>query len=122
MLGDSAKQAADDMWPSYSYMFTKIGRERGWPPQSRAQFDMSLGATSALLVGDASEVADKILYENEVLGGISRMTLMLSGGSLPHRKLIRAIELLGTRVAPIVRKAMTEGEPVLNGASSLARS
>ncbi len=105
-VGDSTKQAANDLHPSHSWMFAKIGKERGWPSQTRAQFDISLGPKHALLVGDPETVAEKILYENEVLGGISRTTFMISGGTLPHNKVMRAIELLGTRVAPIVQKAL----------------
>jgi len=122
LVGDSAKQAADDLWPSHCYLFAKIGRERGWPPQTRAQFDLSLTPKNALVVGDPEAVAEKILHENEALGGISRMTLMLSGGQLPHKTVMRSIELLGTRVAPIVRKALAQTEPVLAALSSPARS
>jgi len=111
LVGDSTRQAADDLWPAHSYLFSRIGRERGWPPQSRVQFNMGLEPRSAMLVGDPETVAEKILYENEVLGGISRMTLMISGGTLPHRTVMRSIELLGTRVAPIVRKELSQ--PVL---------
>jgi probable LLM family oxidoreductase len=121
LVGDSTKKAADDLWPVHSYLFSKIGKERGWPPQSRAQFDLGLSPQSALLVGDPETVAEKILYENEALGGISRMTLMVSGGSLPHRIVMHAIELLGTRVAPIVRKQLAEAEPVLAATSSQTR-
>ena len=112
LVADSTKQAADDLWPAHSYLFSRIGKERGWPPQTRAQFDMSMSPRNALLVGHPETVAGKILYENEALGGISRMTLMISGGALPHRKVMRAIELLGTRVAPIVRKELAQADPV----------
>ena len=105
-IADTKKQAADEFYPPYSEIFGRIGKERGWPPISRAQFDASCGPTNALLVGDPESVAEKILYENEVLGGISRMTILLNGGVIPHRKTMHAIELLGTRVAPIVRKEL----------------
>jgi len=113
LVGDSAKQAADDLWPAHSYLFSKIGRERGWPPQTRAQFDLSFAPGNALLVGDPDAVAEKILYENQALGGISRMTLMLSGGQLPHKTVMHCIELLGTRVSPILQKELAKTEPVL---------
>jgi probable LLM family oxidoreductase len=105
-VADTKKQAADDFYPPYAEIFGRIGKERGWPPISRAQFDASCRPTSALLVGDPESVAEKILYENEVLGGISRMTILLNGGVIPHRKAMHAIELLGTRVAPMVRKEL----------------
>ncbi len=106
-LADSTAQAAEEFFPPYARMFSKIGAERGWPPVTRAQFDATRSATGALLVGDAEAVAQKILYENEVLGGISRMTILLNGGSVPHAKAMRAIELLGTRVAPMVAKELS---------------
>lgn len=64
------------------------------------------GPTGALLIGDAETVAEKILYDNEVLGGISRITFQMGVSTLPHEKMLRAIEILGTRVAPIVRKEL----------------
>ena len=94
------------IFPGYAQSFTEIGRERGWPPATRAQFDALLGPTGALLVGDPETVAEKILRVNESLGGISRLTFQMSVAALPHAKLMRAIELLGTRVAPLVRSAL----------------
>jgi probable LLM family oxidoreductase len=105
-LADTKKQAVDDFYPPFSEIFGRIGKERGWPPLSRAQFDAACGPTGALLVGEPESVAEKILYENEVLGGISRITILLNGGVIPHRKAMHAIELLGTRVAPMVRKEL----------------
>ncbi|MGA7412553.1 MAG: LLM class flavin-dependent oxidoreductase [Bryobacteraceae bacterium] len=105
-LADSTTQAANEIYPSYAHTFTTIGKERGWPPVTRAQFDATRGATGALLIGDPETVAEKILYENEVLGGIARITMLLNDGSVPHKKAMHAIELLGTRVAPIVQKEL----------------
>ncbi len=102
-LGDSTKQAADDFFPGYAHTFTEIGKERGWPPATRAQYDALRGPTGALLIGDAKTVSEKILYVNEVLGGISRLTFQMGVSTLPHPKMLRAIEILGTRVAPIIR-------------------
>ncbi len=106
-LGDTTKEAADDFYPGYAHTFTEIGKERGWPPTTRAQFDAVRGPTGALLIGDAETVAEKILYVNEVLGGLSRITFQMGVSTLPHQKMLRAIEILGTRVAPIVRKELT---------------
>jgi alkanesulfonate monooxygenase SsuD/methylene tetrahydromethanopterin reductase-like flavin-dependent oxidoreductase (luciferase family) len=92
----------------------EIGRERGWPPMTRAHFDAQLGPTGALLVGDPETVAEKILRVHESLGGISRLTFQMSVADLPHAKLMRAIELLGTRVAPLVRRALASGTPGLS--------
>jgi len=106
-LGDTTQRAADDFYPGYAHTFTEIGKERGWPPASRAQFDALRGPTGALLVGDAETIAEKILYVNEVLGGLSRITFQMGVSALPHEKMLRSIELLGTRVAPIVRNERT---------------
>lgn len=106
-LGDTTQQAADDFFPGYAHTFTEIGKERGWPPATRAQFDAVRGPTGALLIGDAETVAEKIMYVNEVLGGISRVTFQMGVSTLPHEKMLRSIEILGSRVAPIVRKELT---------------
>jgi probable LLM family oxidoreductase len=105
-LGDTTQQAADDFYPGYAHTFTEIGKERGWPPTTRGQFDAVRGSTGALLIGDAETVAKKILYVNEALGGISRITFQMGVSTLPHDKMLRAIEILGTRVAPMVRKEL----------------
>jgi alkanesulfonate monooxygenase SsuD/methylene tetrahydromethanopterin reductase-like flavin-dependent oxidoreductase (luciferase family) len=106
-LGDTTDQAADDFWPGYAHTFTKIGKERGWPPTRRAQFDALRGPTGALLIGDAETVAQKILYANQVLGGLSRITFQMGVSALAHEKMLQSIELLGTRVAPLVRKELS---------------
>lgn len=105
-LGDTAEQAADDFFPGYANMFTVIGRERGWPPTTRRQFDALRGPTGALLIGDAKTVAGKILAVNESLGGISRLNFQMTVATLPHAKMMRAIEILGSQVAPIVRREL----------------
>jgi probable LLM family oxidoreductase len=110
-LGDTTSQAADDFYPGYAHAFTKIGRERGWPPTTRAQFDATRGPKGALLIGDAETVVEKILYVNNALGGISRLSFQMTVAMLPHPKMLRAIEILGTQVAPSVRKKLAEIAP-----------
>jgi probable LLM family oxidoreductase len=105
-LGDTTKQAADDFYPGYAHTFTEIGKERGWPPTTRAQFHAVRGPTGALLIGDAETAAEKILHVNDALGGISRITFHMGVSTLPHRKMLRAIEILGTRVVPIVHREL----------------
>jgi len=105
-LGDTTGQAADDFFPGYAHTFTEIGKERGWPPTTRGQFDALRGPTGALMIGDAETVAAKILYQHEQLGGISRVTFQMGVSTLPHPKMLRAIEILGTRVAPLIRKEL----------------
>jgi probable LLM family oxidoreductase len=105
-VADSARDAANDFFPGYARSFSEIGKERGWPPVTRAQFDALLGPTGALIVGHPETVVEKILRVNESLGGIARLTFQMSVAALPHAKMLRAIELLGTRVAPLVRTAL----------------
>jgi probable LLM family oxidoreductase len=102
-VADTSAQASDDYFPGYARMFTEIGKERGWPPTRRSHFDALLGPTGALIIGDARTVAEKILHFNEVLGGISRLNMQMSPGTLPHAQALRGIELLGRQVAPLVR-------------------
>jgi probable LLM family oxidoreductase len=106
-VAESDAQAEDDFFPGYAQAFTKIGKERGWPPVTRRQFDALLGPTGALLVGSTANVADKLLRMHEALGGISRISFQMSVAALPHPKLMRAIELLGSSLAPVIRKAVS---------------
>src|ERR1700735_797593 len=105
-LGETTKQAADDFYPGYAHTFTEIGKERGWPPTTRAHFDAVRGPTGALLIGDAETVVKKVLYVNEVLGGLSRITFQMGVSTLAHENMLREIEILGTRVAPILRREL----------------
>ena len=102
----TTQEAADDFFPGYARAFTDIGKERGWPPATRAGFDAQRGPRGALLIGSPDEVAEKILRHSEALGGISRMTFQMNAASLSHTKLMQAIEMLGTQVAPAVRKEL----------------
>ena len=106
-LADTTDEAAEIFFPGYAHTFTEIGKERGWPPATRAQFDALRGPTGALLIGDAKTVAKKILYVNDVLGGISRVTFQMGVSTLPHEKMLHAIEILGTQTAPIVGSALS---------------
>jgi probable LLM family oxidoreductase len=105
-VADTDQQASDDFFPGYAEAFTKIGRERGWPPVTRSQFEALRRPTGALLVSDAETVAAKVLQMDKALGGISRISFQMSVAALRHDKLMHAIELLGTQVAPIIRKAL----------------
>src|SRR6266852_84749 len=105
-LAGSTEEAAEIFFPGYAHTFTEIGKERGWPAATHAQFDALRGPTGALLIGDAKTVAKKILYVNEVLGGISRVTFQMGVSTLPHQKMLEAIEILGNVVAPIVRNEL----------------
>ncbi|HEY0945744.1 MAG TPA: Atu2307/SP_0267 family LLM class monooxygenase [Opitutaceae bacterium] len=115
-LADTTAEARAIFWPAYADTFGMIGRERGWPPPTREQFDAQCGPAGALMVGDAETVAAKILAGHETLGGISRLSVLLDNRLLTHRQIMRAIELLGTRVAPLVRKSLAATGAVRSGA------
>jgi probable LLM family oxidoreductase len=101
-IADSTQEARDTFWPPYASVMTRIGRERGWPPMTRAQFDAACGPKGALLVGSPQEVIDKLSYEREIFGN-SRFGAQMSIGAVPQPALMRSIELLGTAVAPAFR-------------------
>src|SRR5256885_5001954 len=103
LIEDDSRQAADDAYAAYSYLMAKIGRERGWPPPSREQFEAERGPLGANLVGTPDEVAAKIIYEHDLFG-LDRFLIQMSVGALPHEKGLHSIGLFGTKVAPIVRR------------------
>src|SRR5882762_3179198 len=104
----TTQEAADDFFPGYARAMNSVGRERGWPPMSRAGFDAQRGPTGALLIGEPDEVVEKIIRHSEALGGISRITFQMNASSLPHAKLMRAIEALGTQVAPALHHELAK--------------
>ena len=104
-VADDSKRAADEWFPSHAEVMSRIGRERGWPPETRAHFEQSRGPRGALLVGDPQEVVDKILFEHEIFR-MDRFLLQMTVGSVPHAQVMRSIELFATVVAPAVRKAL----------------
>jgi probable LLM family oxidoreductase len=104
-IADSDEQAREELWPHYSAMHTRIGGERGWPPMTRAQFDASTGQDGALLVGAPETVAAKIADVVKTLG-LARLAMKYSHGTLPHSKMMRSIELYGTKVMPLVRQTL----------------
>jgi probable LLM family oxidoreductase len=106
-IADDSQQAAEIFFPSYAEAMSRIGRERGWPPTTRRQFDASRSPRGALLVGDPQEVIDKILREHELFAN-DRFLLQFTVGSIAHDKVMRSIELLGTKVAPAVRTALQQ--------------
>ncbi|MDW0219017.1 MAG: LLM class flavin-dependent oxidoreductase [Nitrososphaeraceae archaeon] len=103
-VAETTKEAADDFFPGYRHVFNEIGKERGWAPVTRKDFDAQRGPDGALLIGDPDEVIEKIKHHSKILGGISRITFMMNPASLPHAKLMRAIELIGKNVAPALSK------------------
>jgi probable LLM family oxidoreductase len=99
----TTREAVDDFFPGYARAFTEVGKERGWPPVTRAGFEAQRGPHGALLVGEPGEVVEKILRHSESLGGISRISFQMSVASLTHAKLMRAIETIGAHVVPSLR-------------------
>jgi alkanesulfonate monooxygenase SsuD/methylene tetrahydromethanopterin reductase-like flavin-dependent oxidoreductase (luciferase family) len=104
-LATTSQRAGDEYFPAYSQVMNRIGRERGWPPMSRAQFDAACGPEGHLLVGSPQQVVEKILTEHELFGH-QRFLAQVSIGTLPHARAMRAIELFGSEVAPAVRAAL----------------
>jgi len=94
-VADTSEQAVADYYPGYAETFTRIGKERGWPPVTPGRFEAQRGRLGALVVGSPNEVADKILRHSEALGGISRFTFQMDNANLSHEKLLHAIELIG---------------------------
>jgi probable LLM family oxidoreductase len=102
-VSETDEQAREELWPHYRVMHGRIGRERGWPPMTREQFDLAAGPEGALAVGSPETVAAKIVRAATGLGA-SRFDLKYSAGPLPHDLMMRSIELYGNEVAPLVRE------------------
>ena len=105
-LAETVQGAADDFYPGYATMMSRIGKERGWPPITRAQYDATRGVGGAFLIGSPEGVVEKVLQVNEDLGGVARLDFQMTSAHLEHGKMLKAIELLGERVAPAVRKEL----------------
>ncbi|REL33266.1 LLM class flavin-dependent oxidoreductase [Rhodohalobacter sp. SW132] len=104
-LADTSQEAHDIAFPAFKVQMDKIGRERGWPPMSREQFEASTTLHGANVVGSPEQIIEKILHQHEIFGH-TRFQLQMSVGSIPHEKLMRSIELFATKVAPAVRKEL----------------
>jgi probable LLM family oxidoreductase len=104
-VAETSQQAADIFYPAQAEVMNRIGRERGWGPTSRAQFDAARGPNGAQFVGSPAEMVDKILATHELFG-FDRMLIQMAIGVYDHAQLMKAIEILGTRVAPELRRAV----------------
>jgi probable LLM family oxidoreductase len=104
-VAETGQRAGDEYFPTYAAMMNRIGRERGWGPMGRRQFEAGRSPRGALVVGSPEEVVEKILYEHELFGH-DRFMAQISVGAMPHDKVMRAIELFGAEVAPAVRKEL----------------
>ena len=106
-VAENSQDAADIAFPPFAAVMTKLGQERGWPPTTRGQFEAQRRLNGALFVGSPSEVAEKILYQHELFDH-DRFLIQFSVGTLPHDKMMKSIELFGTKVVPEVRKALAD--------------
>jgi len=102
-VAPTTEAAAEDFFPGWASAIASVAKERGWPPVTRADFDAQRGPDGALMVGNPVEVAEKIARMSDALGGISRINFQMNPASLPHAKLMQAIEAIGTTVAPSLR-------------------
>mgnify|MGYP001338127842 FL=1 len=109
-IADDARRAAEIAFPPYLETMGRIGRERGWPPPNRRKFDAEAELSGALFLGSPQQIVDKILFQHELFAH-DRFLLQLTVGPTPHADVMRAIELLGTEVAPVVRKALSAAKP-----------
>ncbi len=117
-IARTTQEAIDDFFPGYARAIASVAKERGWPPVTRAGFEAQRTPEGALLVGNAEEVVEKIVRHSEALGGISRLTFQMNAASLPHAKLMRAIEAIGTRVVPALRKRFANESSLKETAAS----
>lgn len=106
-IADTRQQAIDESFPAVQVVMNKIGRERGWPPMQREQYEAAATLRGANFVGSPDDVIEKLLFQHQIFGH-QRFLLQLSVGSIPHDKLMHAIELLGTKVAPVVREEIAK--------------
>ena len=101
-MANSSEEAIEDYYPGYAKTFTRIGKERGWPPVTREHFNAQIGPLGALAVGNPEEIAEKIIRHSKALGGISRFTFQMVNAGLTQTQLMSSIELIGKEVMPIV--------------------
>ncbi|RZJ73036.1 LLM class flavin-dependent oxidoreductase [Flavobacterium sp.] len=102
-VGETSEKAISDYFPGYQELWTKLGKERGWPPVTRARFDAQNGPSGALVVGDPTEVAQKLLRHSRSLGGVDRFTFQMDNAGLTHGQLLASIEIIGSKVIPLIK-------------------
>ncbi len=106
-IAEDRQQALDFSFPYFEQMMNKIGRERGWPPMTRTQFNGGAALRGANFIGTPDDVIEKILMQHEIFGH-QRFLMMMGVGTMPHKDVMHAIELFGTKVAPVVRKEIAK--------------
>lgn len=103
-VAESHQEAIENYFPGYAKTFTRIGKERGWPPVTLQRFKDQNGSSGALMIGSADEISQKILNHSRALGGISRFTFQMDNAELSHKQLLKSIKLIGEKVAPYIRE------------------
>jgi len=102
----TTEQAIADYYPGYAELWTKMGKERGWPPVTRSKFDQQAGSRGVLVVGGPEQAAEKLVRHSEALGGVDRFTFQMDNAGLSHQQLLQSIELIGTKVIPLLKKTI----------------
>jgi alkanesulfonate monooxygenase SsuD/methylene tetrahydromethanopterin reductase-like flavin-dependent oxidoreductase (luciferase family) len=103
-VANTNEEAIADYYPGYAALWTKLGKERGWPPVTRSQFDGLVAPKGVLVVGGPDQVAEKLLRHSEALGGVDRFTFQMDNAGLTHQQLMYAIELIGKKVIPMLQQ------------------
>lgn len=104
-VAQTTGQAIEEYYPGYAELWTRLGKERGWPPVTKGQFDALVGPKGVLVLGGPEEVAEKLLRHSEALGGVDRFTFQMDNAGLTHNQLLQSIELIGNKVIPLIRSA-----------------
>jgi probable LLM family oxidoreductase len=104
-VGETSEKAVADYYPGYAELWTRLGRERGWPPVTKAQFEMLIAPKGVLVVGGPEQVAEKLLRHSEALGGVDRFTFQMDNAGLTHSQLMKSIELIGDKVIPLINQS-----------------
>ncbi|PWT99929.1 MAG: LLM class flavin-dependent oxidoreductase [Bacteroidetes bacterium] len=107
MFGENGNQVAEDYYPLYSAQMNRVGRQRGWPPYQKSQYDLGRTMNGHLIIGDANEAVDKILHYQELFG-LTRFSAHMDVGGPSHDLLMKSIEIFGDKIAPEIRKALAK--------------
>jgi alkanesulfonate monooxygenase SsuD/methylene tetrahydromethanopterin reductase-like flavin-dependent oxidoreductase (luciferase family) len=103
-VAETNEQAIADYYPGYAELWTKLGRERGWPPVTQSKFNALIAPEGVLVVGSPEHVAEKLARHSEALGGVDRFTFQMDNAGLSHQQLLRSIELIGEKLIPLIKK------------------
>ncbi len=105
-VAQTKDQAITEYYPGYAELWTRLGKERGWPPVTQSQFNSLIAPKGVLVVGGPEEVAEKLMSHSKALGGIDRFTFQMDNAGLSHQQLLQSIELIGTQVIPLIKRSV----------------